>query len=333
MPSLDLAHSLRLPQLPSQLELVNKRLLKTVNSAPMALKQPLLRTVNAKSKRLRPALLIASTMGSEVNPAVVVAGCAIELAHLGSLVHDDIIDKADIRWGHPTISISDSQTVALLVGDWLLARAGGLAAELSAEAAQLTSDTIASLIEGESLEITDKYKLNRTIDSYFACIQAKTAALISAACRLGGMCAGLSTTQIESLALYGKNLGIAFQLIDDLLDILSTPALMGKPVGNDAKEGVYTWPILASMRSGSQTKLKALLGRPNPPQDELADLLIANHSVSETILEAKKYNQLAQNALCDFDTKAVSGLLTLPDDYLNWSLNNLVQETYRSKIL
>jgi geranylgeranyl pyrophosphate synthase len=333
MPALDLANSLYIPQLPAQLELVNQRLVRVASSAPAPLKQPLLRTVNAKSKRLRPALLIASVLGAQVDQKMIAAGSAIELIHLGSLVHDDIIDKADTRWGRPTISQSDGQATALLVGDFLLARAGGSAAEVSADAAQLISDTIVNLIQGESREITDKYKLDRTIDSYLACIQAKTAALISAACRLGGLCAGLSPAQIESLASYGKNLGIAFQLIDDLLDIVSTSALMGKPVGNDAKEGVYTWPILISMQSGSQAELQALLGQPNPPKAKLADLLIANHSVSKTILEAKKYNQLAQSALSDFDAKAIRGLLALPDNYLSWSLNNLVPAAYRTKIL
>ena len=332
MASLGLAENLNIPQLPSYLGMVNKRLVKAADSTSPALKQPLLRAVNAKSKRLRPALVLACGLGAELSDSTVSGGAAIELVHLGSLVHDDIIDKSDSRWGRPTINVSDGDAAALLVGDFLLARAGGLAAKLSTEAAQLISQTITTLAEGESLEITEKYKTSRTIDSYFACINAKTAALISAACRLGATCAGLNSKQTHALAEYGQNLGIAFQIIDDLMDILSTPQLLGKPVGRDAKSGVYTLPVLVCLQGLSQKSLKTLLAKSNFSNQALAKLLLNDGSITQVITEIKKYNHLAQRALAGLNAQAVSGLSAFPDIYLGWALMNQIAPAYRSKI-
>jgi len=297
-----------------------------------ALKPLLRQTLDAKSKRLRPSLALACGLGAKANDSFIAAGAAIELVHLGSLIHDDIIDKADSRWGRPTINASDGQAAALLAGDFLLARAASQAALVSPVAVQLISDAIATLAEGESLEITDRYKPGRTIDSYLACISSKTAALISAACRLGATCAGLNSKQTDALAVYGQNLGLAFQMIDDLMDILSTPQLLGKPVGSDAKSGVYTLPVLVSLQSPNQKTLKVLLAKPSFSNSALAKLLLDNGSIAQVIAEIKKYNRRAQNALAGFDIPVVARLSAFPDSYLDWALSNQVAPTYQAEV-
>jgi geranylgeranyl pyrophosphate synthase len=329
MPALNLTDQLNLPKLAAYLKLLDKQLVLVAKSAGPSLRQPLLRTVKAKSKRLRPALLYASTLG-ETTKTAVAGGAAIELLHLGSLVHDDILDNSEVRWGAPTI-YSQNQATALLAGDYLLAQAGGQAAKLGVAAAKLIADTTSTLILGESQEQADTSNLSRGLSSYISCIEAKTGALTGAACALGGICAGLSASEIKALARYGKNLGISFQLVDDLLDVLSTSQLMGKPVGRDASHGTYTLPVLLSLRGNNRAKLIPLLKKTTTAK-ALASFLIEDGSISESVGYVRKYNQMASRALSGFSNQPVSGLASLPDAYFNWALNKLVVKDYRSKL-
>jgi len=332
MPSLKLDDLLGVPKLPAYLETINRYMEQAVQSANPGLRRPLLNVVGAKSKRLRSSLLFAST-GGKLTKNITLAGSAIELLHLGSLVHDDLIDKADTRWGKPSLAATDGQAAAILAGDYLLASACATAAKIDSQAVELISHTIIGLIQGESLEAADDYNPCRTTKSYMDCIQAKTAGLISASCRLGGICAGLSNKQVNALALYGSHLGISFQLIDDLLDILSNSKLMGKPVGSDARNGVYTLPVIYSLHSGSQRKLKKLIKNPNHSTKELAQLLISDGSIQKTISQVNKYNLAAQNSLAGLNGPSITDLQNLPSAYLNWTLNNLVQEDYKTQTI
>ncbi|MBX4201562.1 polyprenyl synthetase family protein [Candidatus Saccharibacteria bacterium] len=332
MPSLKLDELLGVPKLPDYLETVNQRLNHAVQSANPGLRRPLQKVISAKSKRLRPALLFASA-GGKLNEKTVSCGTAIELLHLGSLVHDDLIDNADSRWGKLSIATTDGYATAVLAGDYLLASACAQAAKIDGQIAELISQTIINLIKGESLEAAEDYNLYRTEKSYFDCVQAKTAELISISCRLGGICAGQTQTQIKSLALYGNQLGISFQLIDDLLDILSSSKLLGKPVGNDPKNGVYTLPIIYSLRSGSQRQLKKVLKAQKISAKDLAAIVLADDSVQKTIARVNSYNQLARDSLDKLGTAHAAGLQDLPDAYLTWALNNLVLSEYQAKIV
>ncbi len=332
MASLDLKVLLELPKLPNYLEAVDAKLTSSIESADPSLSKFLRHILSAKTKRLRPSLLIASGLELRDSEKIITAAAAVELAHLGSLAHDDIIDQADSRWGRPATHVSGGHNLALIAGDFLLAKACAQAAIISSEAGQLLAETIAALATGESLELADRYNLNRSLDSYFNCLEAKTARLISAACRLGGICAGLPPAQIESLADYGHNLGMSFQLIDDLLDILSTSKLMGKPVGNDAKQGIYTHPVLLSLQGPHRSRLISFLAEPNPSNELLADLLMADGSIQKAVCAVKHHNQLALKALHKFNMPNIAGLANLPGAYLNWALGNLVLSQYRTKI-
>ena len=330
MASLDLAKALNLPGLPLFLKQLNQRLAGVAETAGLGLKTPLLGAVNAKSKRLRPALLLASTIGSQPRQTTLSGATAIELLHIGSLVHDDIIDNPAVRWGRPTIS-SQNQATALLVGDYLLAQANAQAADISAEAARLISTATSGLIQGVAQENADQFKLTRSIDSYISCVGLKTGSLIAAACQLGGNCADLELSQSQALRTYGMNLGISFQIIDDLLDILSTAQLLGKPTGQDAANGTYSLPVLISLRGSSRTKLITTLASSSRPK-ALANLLIEDNSITQSISYANKYNQLGVDALSAFAPEEVSELAELPEIYLNWALNNLVAKQYQSKL-
>lgn len=321
--------------MPQHLSQVDKELEKVLATDNQLIAEPLARLIGAGGKRLRPTLVIATAAsgGKKINKRVI-AGCvAVELVHLGSLVHDDIIDNSFTRWNVPTINAKEGPNHAVIIGDYLFSKACSETATLGSEAASLVASTIARLCDGESRELGDRHNKDRSIESLLRAIDGKTAALFSASCQIGGLCAGLDADKIAALGQYGHQLGVAFQLIDDLLDFLSTPKLMGKPVGSDVAEGTYTMPLLLALSGPNSNKVRTLLANRKASCTEITEILLNDGSIEKTILEIKKYNRSAGKALGSFnDTSAKVGLKNLPDVYLNWSLSNLIAKSYRPTV-
>jgi geranylgeranyl pyrophosphate synthase len=288
------------------------------------LREPSLRLVKNGGKRLRPFLVIAAALsqGGRINQKIIQASASLELVHMGTIVHDDIIDKADLRWGIPTINKQEGVDHAILVGDYLLALATVRAMDVSRDIGYIIASTVAVMCEGQSQETADEYNINRTIESYIMTIKKKTAALTSAACRIGAECAGMSKAQVESLSLYGEEFGIAFQIIDDLLDFLSTSEAMGKPVGNDMKEGIYTLPLLFGLEEPTKERLRVKLKNSNQIQHkDVVDILKKSGAFEKTIYEIQCHNKAAGKALEKREKNGVIvGLSKLPDVYLKWAL-------------
>lgn len=322
----ELAKLLSIPELPNYIDRTEKAIydILTVNNSN--LHDPSLRLIQGGGKRLRPFFVIAaaSSSGGGIDDDVIACCAAIELVHIGTLVHDDIIDDAEMRWGTPTVNAKEGINNAILVGDYLLALASAEAATVSKEVAYIIAATIAEMCDGQSQETSDNYNVDRSIESYRKTIYKKTAALTSAACRIGAICAGLPDKQIEALAKYGEAFGMAFQITDDLLDILSTPEAMGKPVGNDIKEGVYTLPILLALQGEQRDEVSSWLGeipRSRPSQKKMVETLRNSGVIDETLKEIQKYNDLAETSLLDLkENGVVKGLGRLPDAYLGWAL-------------
>ncbi len=327
MSKFELATVLNISGLDEHLSRVDKDLIRAVANSHTDIKIPALRLIRAGGKRLRPALAIgiAARGDRQVSQSVIAGAAAIELVHIATVVHDDIIDKSLSRWGQPTVNSEEGLDVAILVGDYLLAKACEYAAGINAEAAALIASTIADLCDGQSQELADRHNPERTVASLLGAISGKTASLMSAACQMGGICAGLPKPQIQSLGNYGQHFGMSYQLIDDVLDLLSSPSLANKPVGTDAREGVYTMPVLLALSGGNEAVLKCLKAQ-KPDQSDLVDVLLSSGYIAQTIQAAKKYNQLAVRAL---GTEA-SGLSALPQAYLDWSLHNQVAPKYRT---
>lgn len=326
MKSLDITNLLNVPEMPELLTQVEQKLVEFTTNANPALQIPITRLIHAKSKRLRSMLVIAVT-NSQDKPIdeKVLAGCAaIELTHIASLVHDDIIDEAQTRWGIPTVSSQEGLNHAILVGDYLFARSGVAAATINSEAAHLMSTAMADLIDGESREVAEEYNMSRSVDSLITSLRGKTAALIGASCRMGGLCAGLAEEQLDALTRYGEAFGIAFQLVDDILDLLSTPELMGKPIGNDMKEGVYTLPLITTLGGSRANEARTLLE--NKDYDRLKGLLIEDGSIQKTIAETVRYSEQAVKELEIL--AGSSSLAALPKAYLEWAFSNLVADEY-----
>ena len=332
MKPFDVASLLDIPDMTTCLVRVEQAMLAAVATDNPSLQMPISRLVSARSKRLRSMLVTAvATIGGKDIDEKVIAGCAaIELVHIGSLVHDDIIDKADTRWGIPTVSSQEGVTHAILAGDYLLAKAGVVAATISSETACLISSTIAALCSGESREFTDEFNIDRNTDSFFASISDKTGALIAAACQMGGLCTNMSSAKIESSRDFGMAFGMSFQLIDDLMDLLSTSELMGKPVGNDLEEGVYTLPVLLALNGSHRKVVGSLLTDKPVDQSTLVELLVNEGYIKQVVDEIQKYNHKASAALSNIPGS--ESLQSLPEAYLEWAFANLLDTPYRDAL-
>lgn len=330
MKSLDIASLLGLPDLPKHHLHIQVILDSTLPEPSSPLHAPLKRVVSASGKRLRSSLLIASHgVAKPIDNKALTACAAIELIHLASLVHDDIMDNADSRWNVPTVHKKDGLNQAILVGDYLFAKANLLAASVSPQVATVVASTIAALCEGQSREMADLRNLNRTLDSYLAAIAGKTGSLIAASCEVGALTGGLDTKNVVALRGFGESFGITFQLVDDILDLVSSAELMGKPVGNDVVEGVYTMPVILGLQGPERNELLGHLKEAKKSAFSGTDLLTQSGYISQTVERANKYNQIATTNLSSFAATPFAGL---PDAYLNWALKNLVLQKYQKII-
>lgn len=296
-----------LEKLPDYLNLVDNGLKKLVPENIGGLE----RILTASGKRYRPSLVIAIAFycGNKIDGDVIDAATAVELIHLASLVHDDIMDGGTVRHGVPTISSKEGVDMAIIAGDYLLAKGCALAAGISAEAAQVLAETITDLCEGQAIELNDRFNLNRTAESLISCAKGKTSSLFTASCVLGGLVAGLKAKQIKILSDFAENLGIAYQLKDDVRDFVESPEVSNKSVGNDISEGNYTLPVIMSLQGPNKAALKKLLKDSNNSMSQVREILNGDGSISRTIQVAEKHKQKALLTLKNLDDKQLTKAL------------------------
>lgn len=289
----------------SEMERVDGALRASVANQDARITELATHLILAGGKRLRPALAIISAAagggGLPVGEQVVQGGVAVELIQVGSLYHDDVIDDAQLRRGVPTVNARFGNRQAILGGDYLLAKASGIAASIGVEVAGLLASTIAAMCEGQVQELTTTWHTDRSEAAYLASLGGKTASVFAAACRVGGLVGGLSPAQTDGLTAYGRNYGMTFQLVDDVLDVVATEEELGKPAGNDMAEGVYTLPVLRALAAGDDAagELHSLLGRPLEASEvERARKLVRTGSgVDQTLEVARQYAVAAGDAL------------------------------------
>lgn len=327
MKSFSLEEILNLAQLPDKLSQLDRFIAQASPSSDQLVDKIVKDVIKKKSKRLRPALLLSIVLlqKHEIDEKTLNAGSSVELLHLASLVHDDIIDKSALRWGKPTTAASQGLPAAIIAGDYLFALSCHQASQLSKESSELIASTYMKMCEGQYLELTDKHNLKRSKKSALECSSLKTGALFSAACRLGGICANLKQEQVEKLDVFGRFFGLSFQLIDDILDYLSSSKLLGKPVGADLKEGVYNLPVVLSLKTTKSNQLEQLI-RNKANYQKVADFLIESGSISKSLTIINGYNLQAEQALKN-DPSLVK-LTNLPSEYLKWSINTKVLPKY-----
>src|SRR5665811_644906 len=219
--------------------------------------------MKAGGKRFRPLLvLLAAETGNPRADGVVTAACVVELTHLASLYHDDVMDEAVLRRGAESANARWDNLVAILTGDFLFSKSSELTAELGADAVRIQAKTFTRLVEGQILETLGPGVGEDPLDHYLRVVAGKTGSLIATSARYGARFSGAPLEVEEALTAYGKKIGSAFQLSDDILDIASDAAESGKTPGTDLREGVPTLPVLFARRSTdpADARLLELLG-------------------------------------------------------------------------
>jgi heptaprenyl diphosphate synthase len=228
--------------------------------------------IAAGGKRFRAMLvLLAGYFGDPADPRLVPGSVSIELVHLATLYHDDVIDEADARRGAPSANMRWDNTVAILTGDYLFARASEISTDLGTEVCRLLARTIAILCDGQIREVDSSAEVEQEIDAYLEIIRRKTASLIACSCRLGGMLSDGDPDHVDVLERFGAALGMAYQLSDDIMDITSSQMELGKEPGQDLREGVYTLPVLHALAHDERREELARVLSHGPPDGELLD--------------------------------------------------------------
>ena len=230
-------------------------------------------------------------MDAAVTDDVILGGVSVELVQVGSLCHDDVIDEAETRRGVDSVNLRWGNLKAILAGDFLLAKASEIAAGLGTEVAGLLAATIGRLCEGEVNEPRHAYDPARTIESYLTAIEGKTAALFATACRVGGIVGDLPRDQHRPAhRASGSRYGMAFQIVDDVLDVIATDEQLGKPAGHDIAEGIYNLPVLHALEELGGD-LGTLLGGPidGADLDTARRLVRTSDGVDRSIDLARRY--------------------------------------------
>jgi len=312
-----------LPSMADDLSRVEAELMAAVAAENPFLTEIAQHLISAGGKRVRPGFTIAAaaTALSTDAPAsaeAVTGGVAVELVHLGSLYHDDVMDEAQVRRTVDSVNARWGNLKAILAGDFLLARASELAAGLGVEVAGLLAATIGRLCEGQLLELQHAFDVDRTEDVYLRSIGGKTASLLGSACRIGGIVADLPREHTEALTTFGWSYGMAFQVVDDVLDIVATSDQLGKPAGHDLEEGVYTLPVIRTLAGPRGAELRPLLTRDIDPatRDKAIEIVREDGGIENAISAARAFAEEGRSALATLpDSPGVTGL-TAAAEYL-----------------
>lgn len=297
-----------------------------LRSADEIMTESLTHLFKAGGKRFRPLFTVLSAqLGPDPDAAdVTIAGAVIELVHLATLYHDDVMDEAEVRRGTPTANVRWGNNVAILAGDYLFATASRLVSRLGPEAVRLIAETFAQLVTGQMREtrgLTGAAEGADPIEHYLKVVYEKTACLIAAAGRFGAMFSGAGPEQVERLSRLGGIVGTAFQISDDIIDIDSDSHESGKLPGTDVREGVHTLPMVYAMREPGleAARLRELLVGPIDDDAAVAEAL--------TLLRASAGMAKAKQSLREYAAQAHAELALLPDVPGRHALQTLVDYT------
>ncbi|MFJ9569074.1 polyprenyl synthetase family protein [Streptomyces bacillaris] len=278
--------------------------------------------VRAGGKRFRPLLvMLASQFGDPDAPGVVPSAVVVELTHLATLYHDDVMDEADVRRGVPSANTRWGNSVAVLTGDFLFARASHILADLGPQAVRIQAEAFERLVTGQILETAGPRDGRDPVDHYLDVLSGKTGSLVAVSGRFGALMAGADERTVDILTQYGERLGIAFQLADDVLDIASDTHESGKTPGTDLREGIPTLPVL---------RLRAQAAKDGRPEDlALVELLDgdladdANLAEALRLLRAHPALEQARQDTVRYAQEARATLAPLPEGYAKSALEEL----------
>lgn len=273
--------------------------------------------VDAGGKRFRPLLvLLAAHLGDATAPEVIDAAVVVELTHLATLYHDDVMDEAPRRRGTESANARWDNTVAILTGDFLFAKASQILADLGPDAVRIQALTFERLCTGQIRETVGPLEGEDPVEHHLRVLADKTGSLIATSGRFGAMTAGADELAVDVMTRFGERIGVAFQLADDLLDIGSDSQVSGKTVGTDLREGVRTLPALIALAGDdpADARLRELLSRPIPDDSEHAEalaLLRAHPAMEQARAEARRWADDARAALGALPASSVRVALEL----------------------
>ena len=261
----------------TELDAFEQRLHATVQADLGPVAEAMEHILDAGGKRLRPALVLLSAKLGNLRRLedVFRAAMAIEFIHNATLIHDDLIDGAPTRRGLRTIHESLGPNPAIIIGDYYFAKGANLMSQVGDPRIDaLLSQTVMTICYGEMLQLTSQRKYEQSMDEYYAKIERKTAALLAASTFCGAVIGGLSERQIEAMRRYGHLLGMAFQIADDVLDFVATEEEVGKPVGNDLKQGTVTLPLMLALKDPSlDGRLRRILDKSELDDADYAEVV------------------------------------------------------------
>lgn len=276
--------------------------------------------VDAGGKRFRPLLvLLAARYGDPEAPGVVPSAVVVELTHLATLYHDDVMDEADLRRGARSANARWDNTVAILTGDFLFARASDILADLGPEAVRIQARTFERLCTGQIRETVGAIDGADPVEHHLQVLADKTGSLIATSARFGGMMSGAPQETVQTLTRFGEAIGVAFQLADDLVDITSETEQSGKTPGTDLREGVPTLAALMALRDGDDPVLTEALTRPIYDDSEHAEILArlrAHPAITAARTEARAWADRARDELALLPPGPATDALSALCDYV-----------------
>ncbi len=310
-----------IPRVWVRLGRVETRLIEATEATTAFLTEIARHGLQAGGKRYRPLLAqVAAELGDNDGPEPVEAGVAVELVHLGSLYHDDVIDEAATRRGAASVNANWTNTIAILAGDFLLARASEVAAPLGEEAVALIARTYATLCEGQTLELQLTDDLDHGADEYYQVIGGKTASLIRTSARLGAMTGGADPQTVDAVSEWAWEAGLVFQLTDDVLDLVADESFLGKPAGSDIGEGTFTLPVLYALAGPEGDEIRSLLGNGRPHGrtaiDRVIDLVTGGGYVDRVLDETMERVRIAEKAVSGLPSERLCDVFANLDRYL-----------------
>ena len=291
------------------LEIVDREFQRRASSGLDIMNAAAAHATSSPGKRLRTALtLLSGRLFSYNFDKLLPLSVAFEMTHLATLVHDDIIDRAATRRGIPTVNARYGDQVAILLGDYLFAKTAGLIADVEDfRIDRLFSDTVATVSEGAIIELRTARRMDVSVEHYLERVNRKTACLIGACCKGGAIVGGGSDAQIALMHEYGLNLGIAFQIIDDVLDYTGSEQSIGKPAGNDIRQGLVTLPLIYALQNehnGRLDQVHRLLNAETPTEEDVAAVVrwvSGTLAIDESLALARQYAARAKALLTELN--------------------------------
>ncbi|MFH9175878.1 polyprenyl synthetase family protein [Streptomyces albogriseolus] len=291
---------------------VEEGLLEATKSAVPFITEAAQHLVRAGGKRFRPLLVMLSArFGDPYAPGIVPSAVVVELTHLATLYHDDVMDDAEVRRGVASANARWGNSVAVLTGDFLFARASHILADLGPEAVRVQAEAFERLVTGQILETAGPQDGRDPVDHYLDVLGGKTGSLVAVSCRFGAMMSGADETVVDVLTQYGERLGVAFQLADDVLDIASDSHESGKTPGTDLREGIATLPVLRLRERAARLGLAEDLALCELLDSDLTD--DARHTEALRLLRAHPALDQARRDTVRYAEEARAALAPLPD--------------------